>query len=100
MRSLQPSRSRTWCAGAAALPMLVGLAAAQSPIPELRDLLSVWRPAGRDGAQAGRIGTRDEWEARRRDIITRTLDIMGEFPTANPPLDAKTESRPAAEGYA
>lgn len=86
-------------AGAAALPLVLGLAAAQTVIPELRDLLAVWRPAARDGAEAGRISTRPEWETRRRDILARTLDVMGEPPAANPPLDARIESRTAVAGY-
>ncbi len=92
----RPDRGRS---GAVTLTSLALLAAAQVVIPQLRDLLAAWEPAARDGGRLVRIATREQWDARRRDIARRTLDIMGDPPAANPALEARIESKTRLNGY-
>jgi dienelactone hydrolase len=52
-----------------------------------------------DDWRAVHITTPQEWEARRQDIRQRVIDIMGKFPTANPPLDARVVSEEDTPRY-
>lgn len=75
------------------------LLAGQPVVSGLLDLLEAWEATAGDGSRHVRISTREEWEAKRRDIEVRTLDVMGPFPGGNPPLDARTESETQAGAY-
>ena len=61
----------------------------QPMIGALTDLLAAYEYEAVDHWRKVRISSASEWAAKRSDIRRRVLDIMGKFPEATPPLDAR-----------
>ncbi len=87
-------------AGLAAWPARPEAPRRQIMIPELLELLTAYEYVPEsDGWRKLHIATAAQWDSKRADIVQRTLDIMGDFPRANPPLNARTLDRRETPRY-
>ena len=77
-------------------------ASAQRPmIEQLPDLLTMYAPSAERGESWKKIQIENpsQWEQKAKDIRQRTLDIMGRFPSSDPPLEARVEKEEILPKY-